>query len=118
MVDATRKSREFPTDVLLSITTGRMLCKFDDMHEACEFIAGYPIWTHEFADKALVQWLRDAVLAQHPDLAIDAGSVTPDNWKQFLDEQLAKLGASRTVLSGIGQRTESPIQSAERLMNG
>lgn len=47
------ENRQFPTEVIASIATGVLLCKFGDLHEAAEYLMGHPIWTHYFASKEL-----------------------------------------------------------------
>ena len=47
------KTRVYPTPVLLSITTGKLLCKPHEYHAACEFILGHEIMIHHFTDDTL-----------------------------------------------------------------
>ena len=58
----------WPTHVVLSLTTMRLLCDFADLHALAERVNGGPIWTHEFAHKPTVERLREAVFAEHPAL--------------------------------------------------
>jgi hypothetical protein len=85
--------KTYPTEVLLSITTGILLCGFDEMHECCEFLVGYPTWTHQFAHRPFVEQLKAAVLRQHPQLSnADAKGVGKDNWLDFKDRMIAEFG--------------------------
>lgn len=43
------ETRDFPSAVIASISTGVLLCKFNEMHQAAEYLMGHPIWTHHFA---------------------------------------------------------------------
>ena len=43
---------------IVSAYTGFLLGSFNDMHEYAEKIMGRPIYTHEFADKILVEELK------------------------------------------------------------
>lgn len=91
-------SKTYPTEVLLSITTGRLLCNFSDMHECCEFLVSQPIWTHEFASKGRVEQLKAAVLAQYPEFAtVDAEGVTKDNWQEFKARMIEQFGAEKEI---------------------
>lgn len=36
------ETRDFPTAVIASISSGTLLCKFGDMHEAAEYLMGHP----------------------------------------------------------------------------
>lgn len=92
-------TRSFPTEVLLSITTGCLLSEFGAMHECCEFLAGQPIWTHQFAYRPFLDELKAAVLAQHPELkTVDASGVTPDNFREFSATQIQRFGAALDLI--------------------
>jgi hypothetical protein len=46
--------------VLISAYTGFLLTQdLSDVHKFCEELLGRPIWTHEFADKALIEEIRE-----------------------------------------------------------
>lgn len=86
-------TKTFPIGVLLSITTGRLLCEFGDMHECAEFLCGESVWTHQFAYEPFNAELKRAVLVQHPQLEPVTGeSVTTDNWQAFLADQTRQFG--------------------------
>lgn|SRR5574337_444948 len=116
--------KNYATDIVLSLTTGILLKQggFGDMQDLCEHIAGHPIWTHELADKAFVQKLVDAVHAQHPQLK------DVEEWKPggedlyaylhgYVSRQVEKFGASLPIETANFERTESPMQSLERLIS-
>lgn len=105
------ETREFPTAVLLSLVTGKLLCDFGYMHEAAEFVVGHPVWTHEFADRNLCDHIRDTITEQHPDLAVDASPVTKDNYKEWLAGQIERLGATRTMCIGSEVRHIDPVET-------
>ena len=90
-------TRTFKTEVLLSITTGRLLCDFSDVQEAVEFICGESVWTHQFAHRPFVNEVRRALLAQVPQLDVNADSVTTENYQTFRAEQIARLGAEFSI---------------------
>jgi len=109
--------RTIPLEVLLSLTTGRLLCDFSAMHEAAEFIVGHSIWTHEFADKLLNAHIRERILEQCPELAAATGEgITPDNYLEFLGRIRAELGAEREIHAGDEVRHISPMDTARELM--
>lgn len=65
----TPDTENWPTPVVLSLISGRLLCdSFGDLHALAERVDGGPIWTHEFASKGTFDRLRDAILRQHPAL--------------------------------------------------
>ena len=56
------KTVDAPICAILSIITGRLIpppegSAFDALHKLAEFLAGRPVWTHEFASKELADWL-------------------------------------------------------------
>lgn len=110
-------TRTFPLADVLSVTTSKLLCRFQDMHELAEWIAGHPIWSHEFADRELHERLKESVLADHPDLReVDASEVNRDNWSQYLDRWKEQYGSTREIRRGTMKREEDPVASATRLM--
>lgn len=119
--------KSFPTDVVLSLTTGILLKVggFSEMHELIEYVAGHPVWTHELIDKPFVARLCEAVYAEHPALRdvekFDAKGAKGDALLSYLNEyvarQVAKYGESLTIKQGDGQRTEDPLSSLERLVS-
>jgi len=96
------ETREFPTAALASLTSGVLLCKFGDMHEAAEFVMGHPIWTHHFASKQLNQDIQKTLLAQHPGLPTDIEGVTAKNYLEHVAALEAKLGKTLIVMKGGG----------------
>ena len=116
--------RSFPTDIVLSLTTGILLKKggFGEMQELCEHIAGHPIWTHQLADKKLVERLVDAVHQQHPQLKdVEKWDAEGKDLYTYLNEyvarQVAKFGESLSIASASFESMEDPFTSFERLVN-
>lgn len=96
------ETREFSTAAIASITTGVLLCKFGDMHDAAEFVMGHPIWTHHFADTTLNDQMRKTVLAQVPAMPTKIDGVTAENYRQKLAEIEAVVGATVKLKRGGG----------------
>ena len=84
------------------------------MHEAAEHILGHPVWTHEFADKAVWAKLREAIREHHPRLPFG----TPDSWQATRDDVLARFPDPLVMPKGHAERKEDPITSAKRIMGG
>lgn len=98
------KAKTFPLGVLLSLTTGRLLCEFSDMHACAEFLMDSPIWTHQFADRDLSARLKAIIVQQHPGLAsVNASRVTTVNWPKFLAKQVARFGEQLSVMPSQGE---------------
>lgn len=114
--------KTYSTAIVLSLTTGILLVQggFGDMVELCEYVAGHPIWTHELADKALVNKLVNAVYEQHPQLK-DVEKWNPNGEEVstylpgYVARQNEKFGATLDIKPGNLQRTEDPVESLERL---
>jgi hypothetical protein len=88
--------RTFRTEVVLTITTGKLLCEFADMHECCEYLANSPIFTHQFANRPLMDAITNGILAQHPQLKdVDVSGIIAGDFagiETFLGEQRVKFG--------------------------
>ena len=111
------ESKQFPLAACLSITTGKMLCDFGKFQELAEWVAGHPIWTHEFAEHSLASALKVALLNQHPQLERAlANDVTRENWQERLAGWEKEFGKTLEVRKGTAERTESPLESAKRIM--
>lgn len=99
------ETRDFPTAVIASISTGVLLCKFSDMHEAVEYLMGHPIWTHHFADEKLCEDMRRAIAGQCPGMPLrgdegDAKDVNGDNYLQYAAKLEAELGKTVKIRKG------------------
>lgn len=102
MNDVTPETRDFPVAVIASISTGVLLCKFSEMHEAAEYLMGHPIWTHHFADRALADEMRRVIGEQCPGLVTEAPGINGNNWKEFVATLEADLGKLVKIRKGSG----------------
>lgn len=94
------ETREFPTTVVVSISTATMLAStFSEVHGFAEFLMGHPIWTHHFANTELWDDMRKTLQAQHPDLPSAAPDVTKGNWREQLE---SKFGKTLRIRKGSG----------------
>lgn len=105
------ETRDFPTAVVASISSGYLLCNFSDMHEAAEFILGHPVWTHHFGNEGICSALRAAVLEQCPSLPKkeDCASITKENWQEFVASLEADIGPVVRLRKGSGETAMSPF---------
>lgn len=110
------ESKSFSTAALASLTSGMLLCKFGEMHEAAEYLMGHPIWSHEFASKPLWELMKSKLLEQHPGLPRDADGVTEGSWRQFLEAACAALGESLTIVKGSEVRPSDPLTTARAVL--
>ena len=126
----TAETKDFSLGVALSLTTGYMLAgNFGEIHEAAEWLVGHPIWTHEFADRALADRLRDMILGQRPELAAaddfrahaDAlkgasKSAARSHVDSFMATQVERFGAVVALAKGGHERAESPLDTLRRMV--
>ncbi len=91
-------AKTYPTEVLLSISTGILMCQFNDMHECIEYLCGGPVFTHQLAHRPFYDQLVAAVTTQHPDFEVSPAGINESNWKAFRDQQIARLGTSRELI--------------------
>lgn len=98
------ETRDFPTAVIASISTGVLLYEggFGKMHEAAEYLMGHPIWTHHFANKELWGEMQKTILAQCPGMPTSADDVTKDNYKEFAAKLDAEFGPTVRIRKGGG----------------
>ena len=94
------QTRDFSTAVIASLSTGVLLCKFDEMHEAAEFLMGHPIWTHHFADKTLCAEMRKMISEQCPGMPaeLEGGPA----WREQLAKIETEIGKTVRLRKGSG----------------
>lgn len=110
--------KHIKTTALLGLASG--ICTsggFGQIHEAAELVAGHPIWTHEFADLALVDRLAARALEIVPGLApwCERIKAEPGRWKEIEDACVAAIGEGFDIHEGAAERTESPLESLHRI---
>lgn len=99
---AATETREFPTAVIASLSSGVLLCDFGKMHEAAEYLMGHPIWTHHFANKELWAEMQRTIAEQCPGMPTDLPDTTKENYLAKLAEIEAEIGKTVTIRKGGG----------------
>lgn len=59
-------SRKFALGVVLSATTGKLLCPFDELHEFLDYLTGQSLFTHQLPRAS--QSARPYILSVYEDL--------------------------------------------------
>lgn len=59
-------SKKFDIGAVLSVTTGKLLCPFDELHEALDGLTGESLFTHQLPRAA--ESARAYVFSIHPEL--------------------------------------------------
>lgn len=98
---------------LAGLTTGVLLTDFSALHEAAEQVTGHQIWTHEFGSKETSEALREAVLAQFPDMPITIG---PEGWEYTRDSVRLAFGGTVEVAQGTAARASNPVETLNDLL--
>lgn len=114
------ETREWPTDVVLSVVTGSLVSEFSFVHQMLEWMAGEPVWTHQ-----LPRVCREAVpviIAAHPSLqaAVDeAEQVTRENWSEWRRTWLDRYGETLTVprIPAADHRSIGPLTELESMLS-
>lgn len=102
------QTRDFPTSVIASISTGVLLCSFSEMHEAAEYLMGHPIFTHHFADEELQREMQKTITEQCPGMPIDAPDVNKDNYLEFAAKLAGEFGLTVKIRKGGGLTAQLP----------
>jgi hypothetical protein len=81
----------FELGVILSVTTGKLLCDLGRVYDILNFMTGDNLFTHQLP-RAMDE-CKPAIIRQYPQLAKVTGEdITPVNAFQWLDEKAAELG--------------------------
>lgn len=94
------ETRDFPTAVIASISTGILMCDFGAMHKAAQYLMGHPIFTHHFASKQLQAVMQRAIAEQCPGMPTEIeGGPT---WRDQLAKIEADIGQTVRIRKGSG----------------
>lgn len=104
------ETRDFPTAVIASLSTGVLLCKFGDLHEAAEFLMGHPIWTHHFGSKELWSKMQHTIIEQCPGMPTALPDTDKDNYLAKLADIEAEIGKMVKIRKGDGASAMHPME--------
>lgn len=93
------KTKRFHIGDVLSVTTGRLVSArhMEGVYDILNYMTGESLFTHALIRAAEV--CAPVLLQQHPDLAdVKAEGITKENWRAWLDEQIARFGEYRKVV--------------------
>jgi hypothetical protein len=102
------KTRDFSTAAIASLSTGILLCKMGDVHEAAEYLMGHPIWTHQFADKKIWSEMQKKIAEQCPGMPTEIDGVNNDNYLEKLAEIEGLIGNMVRIRKGNGLTAALP----------
>jgi len=113
--------KQFHIGDVLSITTGHLVSPrhIDGIYDILNFMTGDSLFTCQLL-RAFDE-CKPHLLEQHPQLNdVDASGVTPENWQEWLDQQVARYGENLTVRPIPEGRHEfrNPLDEAAEMMGG
>lgn len=113
------ETKQFKSTTVAGLYSGVMLAgTFSDIHECAEWVAGHPIWTHEFADKAKWDALKAALVKAFPEIVECDELVAGCNRENYSEKAAAvekRWPDPIELPKGSEQRTESPLESLSRI---
>ena len=84
-------TKQFHISAVLSVVTGILLCPFDHIFQILEFMTGYKIYRYMLPES--VEFCKSYLVKDMPWLEqIDATELNLDNWKEWLETQIAQHG--------------------------
>lgn len=92
------ETKGFPTSIVLSVVTGRLLCDIGGVYEVLGWMTGEQVFTHQIP--RIDREATPVILALHPSLSdavAEAHQVNPDNWREWLATWVARYGESLAV---------------------
>lgn len=106
------KTERFHLGTVLSMTTGKLLCKMDDIYRIAQHLAREPVFTHQLG--RVMTEAKPHLLAQFPALANVTGEeVNGDNFAPWLLDRVAEHGEFLDVAQMPEHAHESIDQISE-----
>ena len=106
------ETKAFPTAVVLSTITGRLLCDIGGIYEVLNWMTGESVYTHQLP--RIGREAEPVILAAHPHLreaAREASLVNTENWQEWRDRWIERYGAEIAVpkMSAAEHKAIDPI---------
>jgi hypothetical protein len=112
-------TRTFPTEKVLSVLTGRLVCEIDGVYEVLGWMADEELFTHQLPRVA--REARPVMLKLHPQLGRaheEAKLVTTENWRSWREEWIDRYGSGivlRKMTAGEHERIDPISEAAEMI---
>lgn len=110
--------KTFRTLAVASAATGVGLCdgiSYSDMMEIWSHAIGFPVWTHEMADRALSSRMHAILLGQFP--LLPTADEAHADWQAAAMKASAAYGETVALPEGNETRTEGPVATLARLID-
>lgn len=92
------ETKAFPTAVVLSTITGRLLCDIGGIYEVLNWMTGESVFTHQIP--RISREAEPVILAAHPHLreaVREAMLVNTENWQDWRDRWIERYGPEIAV---------------------
>lgn len=112
--------KKFALGDVLSVTGNRLVSPrgIEGVYDVMNFLTGASLYTHQLLIAR--ESCRDAILRQRPDLAsADDSIVTPENWREWVAEQVSRFGAEVSLEPMDGDAADAyrdPVGDLERMV--
>lgn len=92
------ETKTFPTAVVLSTITGRLICDINGVYEVLSWMTGESVFTHQIP--RIGREAEPVILAAHPHLreaVREAALVNRENWQEWRDRWIERYGPEIAV---------------------
>jgi hypothetical protein len=113
------ENKNFDLGTVLSITTGILLTDIGNVYEILDYMTDDQLFTHQLP--RVGREMEPILLEQFPQLkGIDTKNIDENNWKEFLDSQIAIYGNSFVVIpvDKSKQNHVDPLQEMTDMLGG
>lgn len=112
------ETKLFPTAVVLSTVTGRLLCDIGAIYEVLNWMTGESVYTHQIP--RISREAEPVILAAHPQLREawrEAALVNADNWQDWRDRWNLRYGAEIAVpkMGAAEHKAIDPITELQQM---
>lgn len=112
------ETKAFPTAVVLSTITGRLLCDIGGVYEVLSWMTGESVFTHQLP--RISREAEPVILAAHPHLreaVREAALVTTENWQDWRDRWILCYGHEIAVpkMTAAEHKAIDPISELQAM---
>ena len=112
------ENMKFDLGTVLTITTGILLTKIDNVYKILDYMTGDSLFTHQLP--RVSRECEPILLKQFPQLkGIDVSDVNSDNWNDFLQKQIEIFGNEFEVIpvSLFEHQHIDPLEELESMVD-
>jgi hypothetical protein len=112
------ENMKFDLGTVLTITTGVLLTKIDNVYKILDYMTGDSLFTHQLP--RVGRECEPILLSQFPQLkGIDVSGVNSENWNAFLQKQIEIFGNEFEVIpvSLFEHKRIDPLEELESMVD-